>query len=55
MGNTPDGGLIHETNSQYYSGQSIVPVTGVAGETFFFDFNTVLEIGSVTAYDPAVT
>ena len=53
MGNTPDGGLIHETNAQYYSGQSILPVDGIAGETFFFDFNTVLEIGSITAYDPA--
>ena len=43
---TPNGGLITETNAQYYAGQAILEYSGgVAGE-LNFDFNTILKLGS---------
>jgi len=48
----PNGGLITETNQQYYEGaQGFVSQTGVAGEFFNATFNTDLIFGS---FDPAV-
>tara|TARA_R110000823_G_scaffold221554_2_gene350057 strand:- start:3367 stop:4608 length:1242 start_codon:yes stop_codon:yes gene_type:complete len=46
----PNGGLITETNQQYYEGaQGFLSQTGVAGESFDATFNTDLSLGS---YDP---
>jgi len=50
---TPNGGLITETNAQYYAGQQILESNGILGETFYFDFNTILQLGSSNSYDPA--
>ena len=38
----PDGGLITETNLQYYAGAQII-YTPVATATYTFTFNTALE------------
>ena len=51
---TPNGGLITETNAQYYEGQQILESTGTPGETFLFNFNTTLELGAFNSYDPTV-
>ena len=49
----PNGGLITETNSQYYAGAQGFVVTAVAGQNdFTFTFNTTLILGSS---DPAQT
>jgi hypothetical protein len=43
----PDGGLITETNQQYYEGaQPFKSATGLAGESFQTSFNTNLVFGS---------
>ena len=48
----PDGGLITETNQQYYAGAQGFTVTAVAGQSVFtFTFNTTLILGS---FNPAV-
>ena len=46
-------GLIQETNAQYYAGQQILQSTGLPGEEFYFDFDTVLKLGAFNSYDPA--
>ena len=39
----PDGGLIVETNEQYYAGaQGFISVTGAVNEQFTSTFNTCL-------------
>jgi len=49
----PNGGLITETNSQYYAGAQGFVVTAVAGQNdFTFTFNTTLILGNS---DPAQT
>ena len=48
----PNGGLITETNQQYYAGAQGFTVTAVAGQSVFtFTFNTDLIFGS---WDPSV-
>ena len=48
----PDGGLIQETNLQYYAGAQII-YTSVAGTTAYtFTFNTTLVLGSATSWAP---
>jgi len=47
----PDGGLITETNLQYYAGAQII-YTPVATDTYTFTFNTNLVMGSSTSWDP---
>ena len=47
----PDGGLIQETNLQYYAGAQII-YTPVATTTYTFTFNTQLSMGSVTSWSP---
>ena len=47
---TPNGGLITETNSQYYAGAQGFVVTAAGGQNdFTFTFNTALNLGS---FDP---
>ena len=48
----PDGGLITETNLQYYAGAQII-YTPVATATYTFTFNTDLSMGSTTSWNPA--
>tara|TARA_R100001369_G_scaffold78588_1_gene108311 strand:- start:100 stop:1299 length:1200 start_codon:yes stop_codon:yes gene_type:complete len=48
----PDGGLIQETNLQYYAGAQII-YTSVATTTYTFTFNTQLSLGSLTSWNPA--
>ena len=48
----PDGGLITETNLQYYAGAQII-YTSVAATTYTFTFNTPLSMGSTTSWNPA--
>ena len=46
----PNGGLITETNAQYYAGAQGFVVTAVAGQNdFTFTFDTPLKFGS---FDP---
>ncbi|NQY43972.1 MAG: hypothetical protein HRT87_11590, partial [Legionellales bacterium] len=48
----PNGGLITETNEQYYAGAQGFVVTDPAGQNdFTFTFNTPLKLGS---FDPAI-
>ena len=48
----PNGGLITETNAQYYAGAQGFVVTAPAGQTeFTFTFDTPLEFGS---FDPTI-
>ena len=47
----PDGGLIRETNLQYYAGAQII-YTSTQTDTFTFTFNTKLVLGSSTSWDP---
>ena len=47
----PDGGLIQETNLQYYAGAQII-YTPVATTTYTFTFNTQLSLGSTTSWNP---
>ena len=48
----PDGGLIQETNLQYYAGAQII-YTSVATAVYTFTFNTTLSMGSATSWNPA--
>ena len=48
----PDGGLIQETNLQYYAGAQII-YTPVATAIYTFTFNTNLVLGSATSWNPA--
>jgi len=48
----PDGGLIQETNLQYYAGAQII-YTPVATAAYTFTFNTNLVLGSATSWNPA--
>ena len=52
--NTPNGGLITETNQQYYVGTqiNIVSYTGVAMDSMVYTFNEVLSIGSAASWSP---
>ena len=51
----PDGGLIQETNLQYYAGAQII-YTSVNGTTAYtFTFNTILNLGSATSFAPTET
>ena len=47
----PDGGLITETNLQYYAGAQII-YTEVATQVYTFTFNTDLVMGSTTSWNP---
>ena len=47
----PDGGLIQETNLQYYAGAQII-YTPVTTAVYTFTFNTSLNLGSVTSFAP---
>jgi hypothetical protein len=47
----PDGGLIQETNLQYYAGAQII-YTPVATAVYTFTFNTPLSLGSSTSFAP---
>jgi hypothetical protein len=47
----PDGGLIRETNLQYYAGAQII-YTSTQTATFTFTFNTKLVLGSSTSWNP---
>jgi|TARA_R100001530_G_scaffold34361_2_gene26823 hypothetical protein len=48
----PDGGLIRETNLQYYAGAQII-YTSVQTQVFTFTFNTKLSMGSGSSWNPA--
>ena len=48
----PDGGLIRETNLQYYAGAQII-YTSVQTQAFTFTFNTKLSMGSGSSWNPA--
>ena len=48
----PDGGLIQETNLQYYAGAQII-YTPVANSIYTFTFNTYLVLGSATSWNPS--
>ena len=47
----PDGGLIQETNLQYYAGAQII-YTSVATAVYTFTFNTDLSLWSATSFAP---
>mgnify|MGYP001196039031 FL=1 len=47
----PDGGLIRETNLQYYAGAQIIYTSTQTAE-FTFTFNTKLVLGSSTSWNP---
>jgi len=47
----PDGGLIQETNLQYYAGAQII-YTPIATTSYLFTFNTELSLGSATSFAP---
>ncbi len=47
----PDGGLIRETNLQYYAGAQII-YTSVQTQVFTFTFNTKLSMGSTSSWNP---
>ena len=52
--NTPNGGLITETNQQYYVGTqiNIVSYTGIVMDSMVYTFNEVLTLGSATSWNP---
>ena len=53
----PDGGLIQETNEQYYAGaQGFISATPAANEqTFTGTFNTDLSLGGTNSWNPTDT
>jgi len=55
----PDGGLIQETNEQYYAGAqgfvSATPALGAGQQTFTGTFNTDLSLGGVNSWNPTDT
>jgi len=55
MANSPNGGLITETNQQYYVGtqNNIVSYTGVVMDSMVYTFNEMLTMGAPTSWDPA--
>ena len=58
MANSPNGGAINETNEQYYVGaqNNIVSYTlqpaGLEMDSMVYTFDEVLELGSVTSWNP---
>ena len=48
----PDGGLIRETNLQYYAGAQIIYTSVAATTIYTFTFNTKLSMGSTTSWAP---
>ena len=48
----PDGGLIQETNLQYYAGAQIIYTSVAATTVYTFTFNTQLSLGSSTSWAP---
>ena len=48
----PDGGLIQETNLQYYAGAQIIYTSVAATTVYTFTFNTQLVLGSSTSWAP---
>ena len=54
MANSPNGGLINETNEQYYVGTQSNIASSTAGiiDTMVFTFNEVLSLSSTTSWDP---
>ncbi len=48
----PDGGLIQETNLQYYAGAQIIYTSVAATTVYTFTFNTQLVLGSATSFAP---
>jgi len=48
----PDGGLIQETNLQYYAGAQIIYTSVAATTVYTFTFNTALSLGSATSWNP---
>ena len=55
MANSPNGGLINETNEQYYAGtqSNIVSYTNAVMDSMVYTFNEVLEMGSSTSWSPS--
>ena len=54
MANSPNGGLINETNEQYYVGtqSNIVSYTNAVMDSMVYTFNEILTLGSATSWDP---
>lgn len=54
MANSPNGGLINETNQQYYVGtqNNIVSYTGGVIDSMVYTFDEVLSLGSSSSWDP---
>jgi len=54
MANSPNGGLINETNEQYYVGtqSNIVSYTNAVMDSMVYTFNEILTLGSTTSWDP---
>lgn len=52
--NTPNGGLITETNQQYYVGtqNNIVSYTNAIMDSMVYTFNEILSMGSSTSWNP---
>ena len=48
----PDGGLIQETNLQYYAGAQIIYTSVNLTRIYTFTFNTSLSLGSATSWNP---
>jgi hypothetical protein len=48
----PDGGVITETNLQYYAGAQIIYTSVALTVDYTFTFNTALSMGSTTSWDP---
>ena len=54
----PDGGLIQETNLQYYAGAQIIYTSVALTTDYTFNFNTALSLGSTSSWaitDPEFT
>jgi len=54
MANSPNGGLINETNEQYYVGtqNNIVSYTAGVMDNMVYTFDEILTMGSATSWDP---
>ena len=54
MANSPNGGLINETNQQYYVGtqNNIVSYTGGVMDNMVYTFDEVLTMGGTNSWDP---
>ena len=55
MANSPNGGLITETNQQYYVGtqNNIVSYTAGVMDSMVYTFNEVLTMGAATSWNPS--